>query len=151
MDSEDHVQLHEGCVVPYRLTALGVEFCLVTPTSENRWEFPKISLDDHGTSPAGRVEQAASEAGLKGEISSDDGPLGHFSARRGNEVRSMDGYLMRVTDIDDQWSKRDSHRRLWCLAEEARARIRRKPLRQFIDAALQAIGANRHDYAQGRA
>ncbi len=58
---------------------------------------------------------------------------------------------MRVTDVDDEWKNRETHRRLWCLAEEARARIRRKPLRQFIDAALQAIGASRHDYVQGRA
>lgn len=151
METEEHVQLHEGCVVPYRLTATGVEFCLLTPNSENRWEFPKISLDAVEPAPVVRVAQAASEAGLRGEVAASEGPLGHFSARRGSEVRSMDGYLMRVTEVDDEWSKRGTHRRLWCLAEEARARIRRKPLRQFIDAALQAISAGHRNLAHGRA
>ena len=150
MDTEERVLLHEGCVVPYRHTASGVEFCLLTPSSENRWEFPKISLDVNESAPLAQISQAATAAGLRGELAADDGPLGHFSARRGSEVRSMDGYLMRVTEVDDDWSKRGTHRRLWCLAEEARARIRRKPLRQFIDAALQSISADRRSLAHGR-
>ena len=54
----------------------------------------------------------------------------------GSFSRSMSGYLMRVTSVSDSWPKQSSHRRLWCLAEEARARIRRKPLRRFLDLAL---------------
>jgi hypothetical protein len=52
----------------------------------------------------------------------------------------MDGYLMRVTGVDDRWPKQETHRRIWCLAEEARVRIRRKPLRRFIDLAIHSIG-----------
>ncbi|MEX0978127.1 MAG: hypothetical protein WDZ48_04715 [Pirellulales bacterium] len=51
----------------------------------------------------------------------------------------MIGYLMRVDHVDDAWPCDKSHRRLWCLAEEARVRIRRKPLRRFIDLALQGM------------
>lgn len=132
------VQLHECCVVPYRVTGSGTEFCLLTPLSENRWEFPKIRLDGTAECDAANLEQAAQRAGLRGTFAADN-PLGSYIATRQNETRSMMGYLMRVEQVDEAWPGDTSHRRLWCLAEEARVRIRRKPLRQFIDLALQAM------------
>jgi hypothetical protein len=82
-------------------------------------------------------DAAARTAGLVGEISVDQ--IGSYIASRKNETRSMVGFLMRVDDSLESWPKQKSHRRLWCLAEEARVRIRRKPLRRFIDLALQNV------------
>ncbi len=48
----------------------------------------------------------------------------------------MTGYLMQVSAVANEWPLMHQYRRLWCLAEEARVRIRRKPLRRFIDLAL---------------
>jgi hypothetical protein len=132
------VQLHECCVVPYRVTSSGTEFCLLTPISENRWEFPKIRLDGTAEGNAAILEQAAHHAGLRGTFAADN-PLGSYVATRQNESRSMIGYLMRVNEVDDAWPGVKTYRRLWCLAEEARVRIRRKPLRRFIDLALQCV------------
>jgi hypothetical protein len=132
------VQLHECCVVPYRVTSSGTEFCLVTPISENRWEFPKIRLNGTAGCDAALLEQAARGAGLRGTVVTDK-PLGSYSASRQNETRSMIGYLMRVEAVDELWPRQATHRRLWCLAEEARVRIRRKPLRRFIDLALHSV------------
>jgi len=135
------VQLREICVVPCRLTASGIEFCLVSPIAENRWEFPKISSDSHNGHSQSLIEQATSVAGLLGDLVS-DAPLGQFDSKRGNEARNMIGYLMRVTSVSETWSGQSSYRRRWCLAEEARARIRRKPLRRFIDVALRSVEFN---------
>jgi hypothetical protein len=132
------VQLHECCVVPYRVTSSGTEFCLLTPISENRWEFPKVRLNGTAECDAALLEKAAQSAGLRGTVMSDK-PLGSFSASRRDETRSMIAYLMRVEAVDESWSWQNSHRRLWCLAEEARVRIRRKPLRRFIDLALHSV------------
>ncbi len=129
-------QLNECCVVPYRITAYGPEFCLVTPNAENRWEFPKIKLG-RNDAPDKVRDAAAKMAGLVGQISVEQ--IGSFVASRKNETRSMIGFLMRVEDALEAWPKQKSHRRLWCLAEEARVRIRRKPLRRFIDRALQHV------------
>ncbi len=79
-------------------------------------------------------------------------PLGSFVANRQNERRIMFGFLMRVDDVLDDWPHQESHRRLWCLPEEARVRIRRKPLRRFIDLALRSMshgasGSQRHPHA----
>lgn len=132
------MQVRECCVVPYRQTRAGTEFCLLTPLSENRWEFPKTRLEDTAECDAATLNNAAHSAGLRGDVAVDE-PLGSFVATRGNESRSMDGYLMRVNHTDDPWPTQQSHRRIWCLAEEARVRIRRKPLRRFIDLALRSV------------
>jgi len=110
----------------------------MTPLAENRWEFPKIRLEDEAKCGKKDLKQAAESAGLHGKVVSIE-PLGSYVASRQNEVRSMIGYLMRVDDVEDAWPRQASHRRLWCLPEEARLRIRRKPLRRFIDLALQNV------------
>lgn len=134
--AKTETQLNECCVVPYRITAYGLEFCLVTPNSENRWEFPKVRLTRNEVAAKSK-DQAAGMAGLIGEISSES--IGSYVASRKNETRSMVGFLMRVDEALEAWPKQKSHRRLWCMAEEARVRIRRKPLRRFIDLALQSV------------
>lgn len=149
MEQRALVELHEVCLVPYRLTSNGVEFCLVTEIGENRWEFPKSELD-HEEAPVDEpLSQAAQSTGLWGETES-AGPLGDFRATRGTQARAMTGYLMRVTATTDAWPRQTTHRRLWCLAEEARVRIRRKPLRRFIDLALRQADAQQLPVADSR-
>ncbi len=142
MEQKSHVQLHESCLVPYRETERGIEFCLVSKASANRWEFPNAPTDGRSPHQQLLLDHAADGAGLRGHLEADC-PFDAFVATRGNESRSVSAYLMRVTRTDDVWPKQDSQRRLWCLAEEARARLRRKPLRRFIDLALRMVGPGR--------
>jgi hypothetical protein len=135
MENRGRVQLHEACVIPYRHAAAGVQFCLVSPVADSRWEFPKVSLDREDRSLAVLLGVTAKAVGLRGHVQFDQ-PLGQFEATRGSESRSMTGYLLQVDEADDAWPSQGDYRRLWCLAEEARIRIRRKPLRRFIDLAL---------------
>jgi hypothetical protein len=129
--------------VPFRITSSGTEFCLVTPRSENRWEFPKIRLDSQDDCGSDQVLRAAREAGLRGDVAGDE-PLGSFVAKRQNQTRSTVGFLMQVEHVEDAFPGQQTHRRIWCLAEEARVRIRRKPLRRFLDLALQSVSERRH-------
>ena len=147
MEIRERVQLRECCVVPYRANGSGIEFCLVTPISENRWEFPKVALDPEAPI-AELLMQAAEAAGLQGEIEADEA-IGDYVSSRGNESRSMIGYLMRVDRVNDAWIHQGNQKRLWCLAEEGRVRIRRKPLRRFIDLALRAVEGPRQPIADG--
>ena len=150
MDSRGRVQLHEACVVPIRLTASGVQFCLVSPMADNRWEFPKTSLDGERAALSSALTEAAAAMGLRGQLRHDP-PLGHFEASRGDESRTMTGYLMRVLESADVWPRQAAYRRLWCLAEEARVRIRRKPLRRFLDLALHIDETCEHPAVNGKA
>jgi hypothetical protein len=135
MDSRGRVKLHEACIVPYRLTSSGIEFCLVSPLADSRWEFPKIPLPAETEAVSDNLRQLAESLGIGGSVRAGE-PLGNFAAARGSESRSMTGYLMHVSLVTDEWPLMHQYRRLWCLAEEARVRIRRKPLRRFIDRAL---------------
>lgn len=142
MEQRERVERHESCVVAFRETERGVEFCLVNHGGANRWEFPKTATDADGASPQLLLEKVADSAGLRGHLSSDE-PLDAFVAARGNESRSVTAYLMRVTRVDEESSSESRRRRLWCLAEEARARLRRKPFRRFIDLALRSLNPSR--------
>jgi hypothetical protein len=135
MEQKIVAHVDEVCLVPYRLSSTGVEFCLISSIGENRWEFPKVGLEDQSASVSELLSQTAVANGIWGSIRSDE-PLGDFHATRGAQSRTMTGFLMRVSACEDVWPRQTSHRRLWCLPEEARARIRRKPLRRFIDLAL---------------
>lgn len=140
MEQRHVAHLHEACLVPYRLTSAGVEFCLVSGQGENRWEFPKAGLDREDAPISQPLSDVALTTGIWGETFVDD-PLGEFSATRGSESRTVRAYLMQVTRTQPDWPRQVTHRRLWCLAEEARIRIRRKPLRRFIDLALRQVEA----------
>ncbi len=141
METERRVHIHETCIVPYRTTSAGIEFCLVTPVAENRWSFPKTVVDPQQFSPQVSLNELVARIGLHGQVHIDD-VLGGYEASRGDECRSMIGYLMQVVRADDLWPQQSSYKRRWCLAEEARVRIRRKPLRRFIDLALHSIDAD---------
>ena len=133
--------MHERCAVPYRRTQLGVEFCLVSQAKVNRWEFPKLSRPDE-FSPQALLAEVSAAAGAEGELA-DEQPLSEFVASRAGEACRTSAYLMRVTNVRDHWLQESNRRRLWCLAEEARVRLRRKPMRRLIDIALHAVDDHR--------
>jgi len=140
MDNRERVYLRESCLIPYRHTDQGIEFCLISPATGSRWEFPKAESDGQSAPEGELLNQAAAAAGLGGSLQEND-PLDAFVAARGNEARHTTAYLMQVTHVDADWPRQSTHRRLWCLAEEARVRLRRKPLRRFIDLALRSVEA----------
>jgi hypothetical protein len=147
MRNREQIHVHESCAIPYRFTSQGVEFCLVSEAKVNRWEFPHLSGAE-GFSPGALVDAVATTAGATGRLDAEK-PLAEFVAARGGEARSTAAYLLHVTDVDDAWPRQAGRRRLWCLAEEARMRLRRKPLRRLIDMALHYVSQNRNAVAAG--
>jgi hypothetical protein len=146
MGTREQVRVDECCVVPFRATEAGIEFCLVTQIASNRWEFPKIALGEGQQPTRALLEQAGSSAGLAGDISAES--VGNFTASRGDQCRAMTGFLMRVTTVDVDLPQTDQ-KRLWCLPEEARVRIRRKPLRRFIDLAVHSVARDQRHATNG--
>jgi hypothetical protein len=139
MGKRQVIATQESCVIPYRLTHLGIEFCLVSEARVNRWEFPRLRAGGD-MSPLALLDEAATSAGVMGHLETDD-PIAEFVAARSGAPCRTTAYLMHVTKFDEVWPHEPGRRRLWCLAEEARARLRRKPWRRLIDVALQTLGA----------
>jgi hypothetical protein len=139
--------LELSCVVPYRQLGDRVEFCLIRPALENRWEFPKVVVSNGQCHKALALREAEAAAGLVGHL--DDSPLGEFATSRGAESHSVVAFLMHVTNGHDQAVHVPLPTRRWCLAEEARVRIRRKPLRRLIDEALRRLAGDPSRFGRG--
>jgi len=136
MDRRGRVQLHEFCVIPFRRGPAGLEFCLVSNISDGRWEFPRAAIDPD-LPPAHRIAELADAVGLRGRAF-DGEPLGEFHSARAERARVVTAYLLEVRGVSDTWPLQNDVRRRWCYPEEARVRIRSKPLRHLIDVALRS-------------
>jgi predicted NUDIX family NTP pyrophosphohydrolase len=138
----------QACGVPVRLQDGRVEFCLVTGNNDSRWRFPlgAAAANEEGLQAA--LDELMDVAGLRGDVELEQ-PLDEFSASRVAEGDTVTAFLVRVQQERENGQDQRIRRR-WCLPEEARMRIRRKPMRRLIDIALRRIEAvQRSDSGRG--
>jgi 8-oxo-dGTP pyrophosphatase MutT (NUDIX family) len=139
---------HQACAVPYRLADQRVEFCLYSVERTSRWEFPYTAIAP-GESPA----QAACRAALESTglvCRHTDQSLEDVTATQNRRLVRLTSFLLEVESAaadggsvaaaDTGPPDAAMPRTRWCFAEEARARIRRKPMRRLIDLALRSLG-----------
>jgi hypothetical protein len=124
------------CAVPYRHRLGKVEFCLVVSPDDRSWEFPKIEVPIGQSRVDLLREHARLQAGVQGAIDADR-PLGKFGSSRGDTSVELTAFLMEVNE--PEYPESQGVRRRWCLAEEAKARIRRKPMRRLVDTAQRML------------
>jgi hypothetical protein len=128
------VQLCYG--IPYRRQRGGVEFCLFLFPDQRDWDFPQ-AIDSAGDEKARQLLAPCHEAGFDGRL--DDVPLGQFEASRGDVVETITAFLVEVSRPHDGVNISRLPRHRWCLVEEAKLRIRRKPLRHLLDVAQRRL------------
>lgn len=102
---------------------------------ETTWEFPSSTPADGGDSAKSLVD-AVAELGLENRL--DPEPIGEFRTVRGGESFGAVAFLTAVAD-NVEGAVHNGHRLRWCFPEEARLRIRRKPLRRLLDAAVHRL------------
>jgi len=115
-----------------------LEFCLVAPHGDSRWEFPRQVVGTAETPPSTALRGAGEAAGLHGQLDG-LGPLAEFESERHALAESTVAFLMLVAGEDEEGGGANRRKRRWCLPEEARLRIRRKPMRRLIDIALRRL------------
>ncbi|HEY2881072.1 MAG TPA: hypothetical protein VGJ15_01535 [Pirellulales bacterium] len=152
--------------VPVRWHESQLEFCLISPRGSSRWEFPhavtapgesaaqaacramceltgmvcrlldRQPLDDalalSDTEPARSGKERSRPAKANPRAAKERLRTAKESASANKDISPVAAFLLRV----EKAGAAKSCRIRWCLAEEARARIRRKPLRRLIDLAL---------------
>ena len=84
------------------------------------------------------LRQATQEAGLDCAVEVEQ-PLDEFLPSKGEDADAVTAFLVRVDSEQETWPSWRSKRRRWCLPEEARGRIRRKPMRRLIDLAVRQL------------
>ena len=122
--------------IPYRRQERIVEFCLFVFPHQRDWDFPQALAPEEDDMQTTKLLAPCAEAGVGGRVH--EVPLGQFEASRGAVTEAVTAFLVEVTEADDDDDGRIPRRR-WCRLEEAKLRIRRKPLRRLLDIAQRRI------------
>jgi 8-oxo-dGTP pyrophosphatase MutT (NUDIX family) len=129
----------QAAVVPYRIRRGRLEIALVTTSSGNGWILPKGWVDDDEHPRAAAIREAEEEAGLLGVLARQ--PLGRYRYVNDTGPRDVEVYLMRVTEVLEQWPEENRRRRRWMAFAEAAACLPREP-RRMLRAAGNALGTD---------
>src|SRR4029453_17370532 len=102
---------HQAAVVPYRIRKARVEVALVTTSCGRKWIVPKGSVDEGERPREAAIREAEEEAGLRGVVARR--PVGRYHHSKGNDLRRVDVYVMRVTKELEHWLEDKIRRRRW--------------------------------------
>ena len=128
----------EACAVNYRLRDGQVEFNLLLIEGDSRWEFPHGPILASEDAAAAAVRVARESAGLECRLANSE-PLGEFRYTRDGQQHYVTALLVEVVGDDPQWMRMQPRRRRTFNSEEARVRLRRKPMRLFAAVARRLI------------
>jgi 8-oxo-dGTP pyrophosphatase MutT (NUDIX family) len=121
--------------LPYRETANGLEFLLITTRRTHRWIVPKGWPMDGRAPHAAAAREALEEAGVSGEIG--DKPIGsyrYFKERKTGELVpcKVDVFALKVKMQRKNWAEKDARELRWCSLSEALTCVGEPGLRQII-------------------
>jgi phosphohistidine phosphatase len=113
---------HQAAVIPYRIRKERIEVALITTSTGKRWILPKGSVDDGEHPREAAIREAEEEAGLRGVVARK--PVGRYQHAKGNRLRRVDVYVMRVTRELEHWLEDKIRRRRWMRVADAADRLR---------------------------
>jgi predicted NUDIX family NTP pyrophosphohydrolase len=128
------------CPIMYRMREKQIEFCLLLIDGDSRWEFP------HGSIRAGEAAEVAAsrivhqQFGVNCRVDAE--PLGEFHIQRNDVVFEVTALLAECIDGGVSRHGRSRRVRRWFLLDEARQRLRRKPMRHCADVAKRRVKTN---------
>lgn len=137
----DRAAIHETCAVAFRARGETHEFCLVVIPGDSRWEFPHAPLRAGEEPSAAALRVLGEQAGWDARLF-DPVPVGEFRYLCGSERRVVTAFLLQCDDDRLAAAARaptESRRPQWFLPEEARARLRRKPMRLLATTAQRRL------------
>ena len=130
----------QAAVIPYRIRKARLEVALVTTSRGKGWIVPKGSVDAGERPRDAAIREAEEEAGLRGVVTAK--PLGRYSHVNGRGHCEVDVYLMRVTNILEDWLEDSVRKRRWMRVPKAASRLRAE-LQQFLSSLEQNLGLPR--------
>ncbi|HEY4126302.1 MAG TPA: NUDIX hydrolase [Rhizomicrobium sp.] len=121
--------------LPYRETANGLEFLLITTRRTRRWIVPKGWPMDGRAPHAAAAREALEEAGVCGEIGEKSiGSYRYFKERKTGELVpcKVDVFALKVKQQRKNWAEKDARELRWCALSEALTCVGEPGLRQII-------------------
>ena len=140
----------QAAVIPYRIRKARVEVALITTSTGKGWILPKGSVDQGERPREAAIREAEEEAGLRGVVARK--PVGRYHHAKGDDLRRVDVYIMRVTRELDHWLEEKTRRRRWMRVADAADRLRDElqPLVHGLEAAVETHADARKRASTGR-
>jgi 8-oxo-dGTP pyrophosphatase MutT (NUDIX family) len=138
MSATEPPLMRQAMAIPYREMAGRFEFCLVTSLAKKRWGFPKGIVDPGETAEETAAKESWEEAGLRGEVVGL--PLGEYEDAKWGYRLLVAGYVLRITDVADQWLEVDLRQRVFLAPAQTRERLAKRDQRELFDAAVLRLG-----------
>jgi hypothetical protein len=133
------------CAACVRESEQGIQYCLSAPMGTTRWSFYHFELE--GTRALDQVTHGV-ERGLGLLVKPlDTDPISLLPTSRNVQAGNMAVFGFVASVESEVWEAKHSVRRRWCLAEEARYRLRRKPLQRLVDLLHRPGGKTRGEQA----
>jgi len=97
------------------------KICLVTSSNGKRWIIPKGLIDPGQSAGEAALQEAWEEAGLVGALQKE--PIGSYLYEKLGRTYHVTVFLMRVTEVANDWPERDLRQRIWTDAAGVLERI----------------------------
>ncbi len=124
----------QAAVIPVRTERT----CLVMSSSGKRWIVPKGCIEGGRTAGETALREAWEEAGLVGIL--DPEPVGSYVYRKYGSMHHVTVFVLRVTEVHDDYPEQDWRLRRWFDAEDTMARIQEPGLRRLLGSVLALDG-----------
>ena len=112
--------------------------CLITSSNGKRWVIPKGLIDPGQTAGETALQEAWEEAGLVGMLEPE--PVGSYLYDKYGGTCHVTVFLMRVTEVAQEWQERDFRRRVWLSPAAALRRLDDDGLVEVLRSALTSEG-----------
>jgi len=99
--------------------------------------FPKGIVDPGETAEETAAKESWEEAGLRGEVVGP--PLGEYEDAKWGYRLLVAGYVLRITDVADQWLEGDRRQRLFLTPAATRERLAKRDQRELLDVAIRRL------------
>jgi 8-oxo-dGTP pyrophosphatase MutT (NUDIX family) len=106
------------------------QVCVVNSRSGKRWVIPKGCLEAGKSAGEIALQEAWEEAGLVGFLQPD--PVGTYLYEKSGTTCHVTVFILRVTDLADDWPEREWRQRRWLSFAQAQAQIEDLGLRELI-------------------
>jgi 8-oxo-dGTP pyrophosphatase MutT (NUDIX family) len=108
--------------------------CLVTSSSGKRWVIPKGLIDSGMSAAETALQESWEEAGLVGVLEAD--PRGTYLYEKFGSTYHVTVFLLRVTDVAEDWPERTVRERAWVNVKQALERLEDEGLREILRSAI---------------
>lgn len=122
--------------VPVRVGGGGLQVCLITSRGTGQWGFPKGNIDAGENARSTALQETWEEAGVRGELVAE---LPGYTYSKHGRLHVVTMYVLRASDVADEWPEQHQRRRRWVVAREAARRIDRPELIPVLNGAVQAL------------